>query len=45
MTACNALIKSLKDGKNDKKIDKDYLMGRFDAIPIIDIYDEIDMEI
>lgn len=31
--------------RHDKKIDKDYLMGRFDAIPIIDIYDEINMEI
>ena len=31
--------------RHDKKIDKDYLMGRFDAIPMIDIYDEINMEI
>lgn len=30
--------------RHDKKIDKDYLMGRFDAIPVINIYDEINME-
>ena len=27
--------------RNDKKIEKDYLVGRFDAVPIINIYDDI----
>lgn len=27
--------------RNDKKIEKDYLAGRFDAVPIINIYDDL----
>lgn len=31
------------DIRYDKKIDKDYLLGRFEATPTIKIYDEIDL--
>ncbi|CAA6807179.1 MAG: Unknown protein [uncultured Campylobacterales bacterium] len=31
--------------RNDKKINKDYLDGRFDAVPIIELYDEIEVEL
>lgn len=29
------------DIRHDKKIDKDYLLGRFEATPVINIYDEL----